>query len=415
MEQIFIIDDDSLTMVGLKSSLTKAGYGVDAFAAIEQVPIPWPAGRWHCVVCDYYIHDRLGTEVLKLVRDSGDEVPFIFLTGNDDLRTVIDAIQSGATDYLLKPLDPRAMQLCVERNIKIFNDRRVLQELQRDKDALEAEKRQIVNWRLMYAAKETRQTEMMIKQLSRSINRAGGFGWLNLIEADRAAMPDGRVSLSKDILDIVVGIANDQKRILEYLDFMSKIDTVKFDLETVPVGEVLGMVLETIQSGLSALARAKRHEIELSLQSGDFPGTVTINKAYFRSIVWELALNAVKYSPPDSVVIMYPLLDRSGSQPLFKLVVSNDAAPTVLCGPEGEALLGIPYEYCEQVFDMFYSIDSAGHTIEGEEWRDGTGLYIARRLMKRMSGWIRAGNGSDQSRGQARVVVNVTLELPLRT
>jgi FixJ family two-component response regulator len=413
MEQIFILDDDTLTLTGLRTVLAKSGYQVDAFSSIEQIPQPWPVARWSCIICDYYIYDRVGTEVLKMVRDSGDDTPFIFLTGNDDLRTVIDSIQAGASDYLLKPFDPRALQVCIERNIRTSREHRVLLELQKEKDAVEAEKRQIVNWRLMYAAKETRQTEMMIRQLSRSINRSGGYGWLDLIRDDLVQLPDGRVSLSRDILDIVLGITADQKRILEYLDFMSRIDTIRFELQPVAVTDLLGQVLEILQSGLMELARKNGRELRLSLQSADLAGRVMVDKTYFRSIVWELVLNAIKYSPEGSEIILYPRLTGPAGRQALELVVANDAAPTPLRNEKGEVLLGIPYEYSEQVFDMFYSLDPAGHTIDGEEWRDGSGLYIARKLMKRMGGWIRAGNGSDQTQGQPRVVVNVVVELPL--
>ncbi len=413
MERIFIIDDDSVTLIGLRACLSKSGYQVDTFTAIEQIPNPWPIGQWDCIICDYFIYDRTGQEVLKIIRDSGDDTAFVFLTANEDLRTVIDAMQAGATDYFLKPFEPRALIHCVARNIRVAKEHHVLEEMKKDKTALEMEKHQIINWRLMYAAKETRQTEMMIRQLSRSINRTGGFGWVDLIEDDAIKLPEGRVSLSQEILSLVMDITNEQRRILEYLDFMSKIDSTRFECIDINTDEFFSFVEEILTSGLLTLASRNKKTLKLSLPTSIRSGTISIEKTYFRSILWELIANALKYSPDNSDITIYPLWDRAKDNDKLQLVVANEAIATPLRGEKGEILYGIPYEYCEQVFDMFYSLDPAGHIIDGEEWQDGTGLYIARKLMKRMGGWLKAGNGSDLSGPNPRLMVNLTVEFPL--
>jgi signal transduction histidine kinase len=133
----------------------------------------------------------------------------------------------------------------------------------------------------------------------------------------------------------------------------------------------------------------------------------------FSAIIRELIFNALKYSPAGSEISIYPQWRTAEGKRLFCLVVTNEAAPGTAKDHEGNPLAGIPYDYCEQVFDMFYTMDSAGHSLEGEEWTDGTGLYICRQLMKRMGGWIQAANASDYSDGRPRIVVNITLEFPL--
>lgn len=413
MEKIIVIDDESLSLLSLRSTLSTAGYTVDAYSDLDQVPSPWPVQRWDCIICDYFLHDRTGLELLKTVRNSGDDSPFIIVTINDDLRAVIDAMQLSATDYLLKPLDATLLRRCVKRNIEIAREHRILMKLQNDQAALEAEKRQIINWRLLYAAKETRQTEMMIRQLSRSINRTGGYSWIDLLSSDTIKLPDGRISLSQEILDIVLNITAEQKRILDYLDFMSKLDTMPFNTQSVPVVEFMAFIQELLKNNVASLALRNQRQIKLSIPKDLPQGTVMLEKQYFQDILWELVCNAIKYSPSASDITIYPLQVQINGHDQLQIVISNEAAPTILTNEKGEKLSGIPYEYSEQIFDMFYSIDPAGHQIEGEQWQDGTGLYIARRLMKRTGGWIKATNGSDLSSTKKRLVVNMTLEFPL--
>ena len=43
-----------------------------------------------------------GLELIKKLRQGGSDVPIIILTGNNEISVAIDAINSGANDYLLK-------------------------------------------------------------------------------------------------------------------------------------------------------------------------------------------------------------------------------------------------------------------------------------------------------------------------
>ena len=223
MERLLIIDDELITLELIRQILVAAGYSVDALASIANIP-PWEPGRYDCIISDYQLEGQTGAELLAWVRQSGDQVPFIFLTGNAGLRTAISSIQAGANDYLLKPFEPELLVLTIQRNLQAAADRRVIEQLQKEKESIAAEKRQIVHWREMYAAKEARQTEMMISQLARSINRTGGYEWLELVDAEKTQLDNGKVALSEEILEMVMEITREQKKILEYLNFIGKID-----------------------------------------------------------------------------------------------------------------------------------------------------------------------------------------------
>jgi signal transduction histidine kinase len=80
--------------------------------------------------------------------------------------------------------------------------------------------------------------------------------------------------------------------------------------------------------------------------------------------------------------------------------------------PSGNPVVGIPYDYSELVFDLFYTIDAFTRRIDQEEWSDGTGLFVARKLLKRHGGWIRAGNGIDYTGQRPTTITRVTLTLP---
>ncbi|BCE03778.1 response regulator [Marinicellulosiphila megalodicopiae] len=62
------------------------------------------------IICDYQLPDGTGLDYLKMVRENGRkttkgvEVPFLMVTGNNDMDIVKDCIKQGVTDYLVKPL-----------------------------------------------------------------------------------------------------------------------------------------------------------------------------------------------------------------------------------------------------------------------------------------------------------------------
>src|SRR5438046_807247 len=55
-----------------------------------------------CVLLDLTLPDADGLEGLRLVREAAQDVPIILLTGRQDEKLGIQAVQNGAQDYLVK-------------------------------------------------------------------------------------------------------------------------------------------------------------------------------------------------------------------------------------------------------------------------------------------------------------------------
>src|SRR4029079_16533640 len=58
--------------------------------------------NWDIVICDYSMPDFSGMDALKLLRETGSDVPFIFLSGTIGEDTAVAALKMGAQDYLMK-------------------------------------------------------------------------------------------------------------------------------------------------------------------------------------------------------------------------------------------------------------------------------------------------------------------------
>jgi DNA-binding response OmpR family regulator len=107
--RVLIIDDEERLRVTLARVLQMAncevitaGDGNEAMEALTENAIDM-------VYSDICLPDMTGLEILKEIRGTDSQLPVILFTGNATLQTALDAIRLGATDYLVKPIDPEVL------------------------------------------------------------------------------------------------------------------------------------------------------------------------------------------------------------------------------------------------------------------------------------------------------------------
>jgi two-component system cell cycle response regulator len=117
-EKILVIDDETEILGLLSEVLQEEGFEV--FVAADGVE---GLKLFHDIKPDLVITDvkmprKDGLEVLKGVKDAKSDVDVIILTGYSDEATAIECLQSGAYDYLLKPVeDIEVVLIAVNRAI----------------------------------------------------------------------------------------------------------------------------------------------------------------------------------------------------------------------------------------------------------------------------------------------------------
>tara|TARA_B100001057_G_scaffold62358_2_gene55832 strand:- start:3320 stop:4492 length:1173 start_codon:yes stop_codon:yes gene_type:complete len=73
------------------------------------------------VLCDIKMPKMDGVEVLQKVRENGINVPFIMLTGHGNVSTAVEAMKSGAYDFISKPPDLNRLLTAVRNALQIKN------------------------------------------------------------------------------------------------------------------------------------------------------------------------------------------------------------------------------------------------------------------------------------------------------
>ena len=73
------------------------------------------------VLCDIKMPKMDGVEVLQKARKNGINVPFIMLTGHGNVSTAVEAMKSGAHDFISKPPDLNRLLTAVRNALQIKN------------------------------------------------------------------------------------------------------------------------------------------------------------------------------------------------------------------------------------------------------------------------------------------------------
>ncbi len=105
MAKILLVEDDKILSETLIELLEDEGYNLTlAQTANEALDATYTA-EFELLLLDVNIPDFNGFELLKMLRDSGNSTPSIFLTSLNDIASLSRGFEVGADDYMKKPFD----------------------------------------------------------------------------------------------------------------------------------------------------------------------------------------------------------------------------------------------------------------------------------------------------------------------
>ena len=115
MTKVLIAEDDPLTLAGIEMLLEKSNFQVVASvrtgtAALEQLATARP----DMLILDNSMPERSGLDVLRTIRNRGDDRPVIMLTGSINDQTSKEAMQLGVNGLVIKATAPRDLLICLE-------------------------------------------------------------------------------------------------------------------------------------------------------------------------------------------------------------------------------------------------------------------------------------------------------------
>jgi two-component system chemotaxis response regulator CheY len=99
----------SLNAVGIKD-IVEAADGDEACTLFQE-------DQFDLVLTDWNMPGKTGLEVVQTIRASGSKVPIVLITTEGEKSRVLQAIQAGVSDYLVKPFEADSLREKLEKHL----------------------------------------------------------------------------------------------------------------------------------------------------------------------------------------------------------------------------------------------------------------------------------------------------------
>ena len=131
--RILIVDDEEAARYGMSRALKS--YTVSEAGSVEDARRKVAAARPDLILLDINLPGATGLEYLREMAVRPDSPPIIMITAHGSERTAVEAIKSGAYDYLAKPFEVDELRLVVKNALEAHGLRRENERLRAELNA----------------------------------------------------------------------------------------------------------------------------------------------------------------------------------------------------------------------------------------------------------------------------------------
>jgi FixJ family two-component response regulator len=100
---VFVVDDDQAIREGISDLVESMGMEVQCFASAEEFEQSYEPGRPNCLLLDVRMPGMSGMELLTRLAQEEIYIPTIIVTGHGDISIAVEALKTGAVDFIEKP------------------------------------------------------------------------------------------------------------------------------------------------------------------------------------------------------------------------------------------------------------------------------------------------------------------------
>jgi FixJ family two-component response regulator len=124
---VFVVDDDADIRASIQDLLGSAGLRSEGFETAEQFLNRTPSDGPSCLILDVSLPGISGLDFQSQLRNTGLEIPIIFVTAHGNIPMTVRAMRSGALEFLTKPFEDQELLEAVQRALVHDSVRRVNQ------------------------------------------------------------------------------------------------------------------------------------------------------------------------------------------------------------------------------------------------------------------------------------------------
>lgn len=342
-ESIVVIDDDPAMRMSCRKILEKASFGVETFEDGAQGLEAIAKRKPGLVVVDLKMPGMSGLEVIARVHAIDPDIILVVITGYATIDTAVEAMKSGAYDFLPKPFSPDELRLIVNRGLE--RRRLVLEGRRMEMD------RALLKRRFVTFVSHQLQTPLVaVHQYLDVLKQLGGN-------------PDVAAKREEWIDRCLMRIEGMQAMVKDWLALSQvESETLSHRREKVDVNSVICDIVTTYRPQ----AAAEQVAFETELPDG---GCFVAGDRECLSVLFDnLIANAIKYNRPAGKV---------------RIVAEPHGAEVIVS--VADTGIGIPDKYIPFLFDEFFRVRE-----DGAKKTSGTGLGLAicKKIVSELGGSI---------------------------
>jgi FixJ family two-component response regulator len=145
---VFIVDDDAGMRRSIQDLLSSVALDTKAFATPREFIDSKRTDCHGCMILDIRLPGMSGLDFQRELTKAGVTLPIIFITGHGDVPMSVQAMKSGAVEFLMKPFRPQelldAVQHALEGDRKLREKRRGTVEVRNRYETLTAREREVM-------------------------------------------------------------------------------------------------------------------------------------------------------------------------------------------------------------------------------------------------------------------------------
>ncbi len=373
--KILIVDDSMVNLAVLDEMLESLGFEVYLANNGERCLLTARQVEPELILLDVIMPGWDGYETCRRLKADAElkHIPVLFLSGLDDTKNKVLALEAGGVDYVSKPFQESELIARVNTHLELSHLRYSLeQEVKKKTSEIETLLEEL---RLSY--QQAQEASVLKTQFLRNISHEFRTP-MNIIlgttdeliedtelDTEQHTMADDILSAGKRLMRILTNMLNFSQQFNN--EFTHKIED--FNIYS---------LLQQMQDDYRPLIENKSLNFELKANEG-LPDVVYGNKAYIHEVLVKLFNNAIKYTERGFVRIklewqMDAPTQENGAHQCYCLKFSVE-----------DSGIGISKENQECLFQTFSQIDgSSTREYEGM----GMGLALARVYVERLGGDI---------------------------
>jgi signal transduction histidine kinase len=345
--RILIVDDEAPQMKALCNTLRDRGYETAGFTAGSPALEALREKSFDLLLSDLMMPGMDGIALLQEALKIEPNIVGIIMTGQGTIDTAVEAMKTGALDYILKPFKLSAILPVLSRALSVRKLRIENSELQKQVRARTDE--------LEAANKELEAFSYSVSHDLRAPLRAIDAFSNVLLSKYSDDLPDD----AQHLLGNVIGGAGQMSRLIEDLLRFSHLGRQPLSRRSVNIVALVREILDELDT------EKKGRQIEIRV--GDLPECEG-DPALLRQVFVNLLSNAFKFTRHREKTIV-EISSRPDGAELIYFVRDNGA--------------GFEMQYAQKLFGVFQRMHRADE-FEGT----GVGLSIVQRIIQRHGGRI---------------------------